>query len=247
MLSRRGVLAGIAIAVAILTVLGALVVTLTLARRGGSAPLDQVPAVTASALGWGAGVLLAFAAAAHALERDKEAGLLSLLRARGATLGAYLWARVGGLALLLAAVCVGGTLLVGCVAVLVASRAGLLLRTLHGTGAALVYAAAFSATLAALGMAALGARSRAGGYVFLLAVLVIPELLSPMTQALLPAGWSDLASIPDALQGLRAGLMPGGTDVWRATKAAFALALVVTACVALVRRAAIRVAAEEAH
>jgi hypothetical protein len=245
-LSRRGPLAAISLGIGALTILGAIAATLAVARRGENAPLEQMPGMTAGALGWGAGVLLAFAAAAHALRRDREDGMTALLRARGASIAGYVWTRVGGLTLLLAAVCVGGTLVAGVVATLAATRVGLVLRTLQGTGAALAYAVAFCATLGPLAMAALGARSRAGGYLFLLAVLVLPELLSPLTSSIVPDGWRDLTSIPDALHALRASLMPRGADPWRATKAVFVLALVVAACLALVRRAAAAAQAEEA-
>jgi hypothetical protein len=236
----------VALGVAALTILGAVTAVLAAARFINDAPLDRVPALAASALGWGAGVLLGFAAAVQAQGRDQREGILALFRIRGASVRTYVWARVGGLTLLLAAVCVGGTLLTGLAATLVATRAGLALRTLHATGAAVAYAAAFSVVLGPLAMAALGARSRAGGYLFLVFVLVVPELLSPVTSALVPPGFRDLTSIPDALRVVRAALMPRSVDLWREAKALFALALVVAACIALVGRAAVRAAAQEA-
>jgi hypothetical protein len=245
-LSRRGVLAPLSLGIGVLTVLGAAAAIVVMARRGERAPLDRVPGITASALAWGAGVLLAFAASAHALKRDRDEGITALLRARGGTLGGYLWTRIGGLSALLACLCVGGTLLTGIVAALVATRAGLVLDTLQATVAALAYSAAFSATMGPIAMAALGARSRAGGYLFLLGVLALPELFSPLTATILPSGWRDLASIPDALHAVGASLMPRNVDPWRATKALFLLALVALVCLSLVRRAAARAQAEEA-
>jgi hypothetical protein len=54
-------------------------------------------------------------------------------------------------------------------------------------------------------MATLGARTKAGGYLGLLAVVVLPELLAPWTAQLLPRGWHELTSIPAALEALATG------------------------------------------
>ena len=245
-LARRGVLATVSLVIGALTILGALGVTASLLRRGGGATFEEVPSLAAGALAWGAGVLFAFAVSTHALKRDREAGITALLRARGASLSGYLWTRVGGLTGWLVLLVAGGTLLVGLVATLLSARAGASLRTLQGTGAAVAYALAFALTLGPLAMAALGARSRAGGYLWLLVVLVVPQLLAPMSGALLPYGFGELTSIPGALAALRASLMPPGVDAWRATKALFVLALVVAVCLAGVRRAARRAQQEEA-
>ncbi len=68
---------------------------------------------------------------------------------------------------------------------------------------AIAYALVFAATLGPVAMAALGARTRAGGYLSLLAVLVVPELLARFTDRLLPRGWHELTSIPEALAAVR--------------------------------------------
>jgi hypothetical protein len=245
-LSRRGALGVGALAIGALTTLGAVAAVFVMARRGERAPLERVPAVAASALAWGAGVLLAFAASVRVLQRDREAGITALLRARGAAVDGHLWARVGGLTLLLAAVVAGGTLATGLAATMLAARAGVALRALQGTAAAVVYALAFAGVLGPLAMAALGARSRVGGYAWLLMVLVLPELVAPMTSTMLPEGWHELTSIPGALVALRGALMPPGFDAWRAGRALVVLAIVVATCLAIVRRAAARVQREEA-
>ncbi len=245
-LSRRGVLATISIGIALLTVLGAIALTFLLAGRGERAPLERLPALTASGLAWGAGILVAFSASVQAMKRDREGGLTALLRARGASVASYVWTRVGGLTIVLAILVAGGTLLTGMVAMLLATRTGIVLRTAQGTLAAVAYAIAFSATLGPLAMAALGSRSRAGGYIWLLVILVLPELLSPLTSAILPNGWRELASIPGALHALCVALMPPGIDVWRGAKALFVIALVVAACLVVVRRATATAQAEEA-
>jgi hypothetical protein len=245
-LARRGILALLSLGIAALTVLGAIAAAFIVARGGPRPPLERVPGVAASALAWGAGVLLAFAASAQALRRDRTEGITALLRARGASVRTYVWLRVGGLTALLLFVVAGGAFTAGVAATLVATRAGLALRALQGTAAAVAYGAAFALTLGPLAMAALGARSRAGGYFWLLMVLLVPEMLTPLTEALAPSGWSELVSIPGALGALRAALMPPGIHLVRAVKAMFVLALIVAASVAVVARAARTARREEA-
>ena len=244
-LARRGRMVRVALGIAAITVLGALVLALKLAVHGEAAPLGELCAMSAAALAWGAGVLIAFAASAQALRRDRTSGVRALLRARGASSVAYIGGRVGGLALLLAIVVGGGTLIVGLAGILLASRIGAAGRVLQATIASLAYSLAFAATLGPLAMAALGARSRAGGYVWLLVLLVLPEMLMPWTGDALPAPWREVASVPTALGAFRGALMPPGIDWGRFVRAAFVLALVAAACVALVRRDMIRVDAED--
>ena len=244
-LARRGVIARISLGIAGLTVVAAIVAAFLMAR-GPRPPLEHLPPLTASVLAWGAGVLIAFAGAAHAFRTDRTEGITALLRARGASARAHVWSRMGGLTLLLALVVGAGTLLGGLVATLVATRAGVALRTLQATCAATVYAAAFALTLGPLAMAALGARSRIGGYGWLVTVLVLPELFAPVTRSVVPSGWTDLVSIPAALGALRGALMPPSVHPWHAAKALFVLALVVLACVLLTTRAAARAHREEA-
>ena len=239
-LARRGVLAKISMGIAALTVLGVTAASFVVARSGESAPLEQMPVVAASALGWGAGVLLAFASAAHALTRDRADGIDALLRARGGSAGAYLWARVGGLGVLLAAVIAGGTLIAGLVAVLLASRVGLAGRALQGTVAALGYALAFAATVAPLAMAVVGARSRVGGYAWLLVVLVLPEVVARWTGVMVPTSFRELTSIPSALGAVRSALMPPGMDAGLLLRALGILAAVAALALVAVRRAAVR-------
>jgi hypothetical protein len=191
-------------------------------------------------------VLLAFAASVHAFRRDREDGIPALLRARGAAFGAYAWSRAYGLTLLLLIVVAGGTLASGLCATLVASRAGAAMRVAQGALAAFVYATAFAFTLGPLAVATLGNRSRAGGYFWLLMVLALPELLAPVTEGLVPPGFSELVSIPGALDALRAALMPPRLEPWRAVKALFVLTLVAFACAAVILRAARESQREEA-
>lgn len=226
-LARGGTMAKVAIAIGALTCFGAAILALVMAQTESHPPLETMPGLTAEALAWGAGVLLAFASAAHALRRDRDDGIQALVRSRGGDAHDYVWGRVGGLALLLAVVVGGGTLFTGLVAMLAARQFGLAALTAQGTLAGLAFALAFSATLAPIAMAALGARSRAGGYAWLVAILLLPELLAGWTGAVLPEAWSSVLSIPGALTTLESSLMPSEVDV-----AALARSLVVLAAVA---------------
>ena len=221
----EGILPKVSVAFGALLTVIMLSIAIAAARQ--DVDLHNVAAATARVLGWGAGVLAAFAAAARALDRDRDDGYFALLESRGAHLGAYLWARIGGLALLLLVVVAGGTLITG-------------LAALRGTAAGVAYAVAFSVTVAPLAMAALGARSRTGGYGVLFLVLVVPELMASVTSELVPEPWGDVVSIPAALDSLREGLN-APLDPARCARAVFALAGVIVLATLVVRsQAAIR-------
>ena len=243
-LALRGPLAWISVAIAGVTVFGAVVVTLTVAHEGPNAPLTALPSLTAGALAWGAGVLLAFASGAHALQRDVTEGIRALLVARGGSLRAYAFARVGGLAAVLAAILGGGTAVAGVVATLAASKLGLAAATLQATVGSVAYGFAFAAVIAPIAVAALGARSRSGGYGWLLVVLVMPELFSRWTARALPHAWRELVSVPSALAALRASLLPPGIDVARFARAAIVLVIVFVVAMLVVHREVARVGNE---
>ena len=245
-LARKGAMVGISIGIAVLTVLGAILLVASAADDGPAAPIAEICAGTSAALAWGAGVLIAFAASAQALRSDRTSGIRALLRARGTSSAAYALGRIGGLAVVLAIIVGGGSLIVGLVSAALASRIGLAGSALQATFASIAYSLAFAATLAPLAMAALGARTRAGGYVWLLLLLVLPELLLPWTSAFLPSAWREVASVPTALAAFRNALMPPSIDILRLVRAGAALALVALFCLALVRREMVRVDAEEA-
>jgi hypothetical protein len=228
----EGVLPKISVAFGALLTMVMLSIAVAAARR--DVDLHNVATATASILGWGAGVLAAFAAAARALERDRDEGYFALLESRGAHLSAYLWARIGGLTLLLVVIIAGGTLITGLGATMAARSGTSALAALHGTAVGVVYSIAFSVTLAPLAMAALGARSRAGGYGVLFLVLVLPELLASISAGLVPEPWSDVVSIPAALDSLREGLS-APLDPARCARAVFALAIVVALSILVVR------------
>jgi hypothetical protein len=236
-LARRGILARIAIGLGALTVLFGCAVAIAMGRRGEGAPIHTVPIVASSALAWGAGFLLAFGSAAHALRRDRTEGVQHLLLARTTSLRAYVIARVGGLAAVLAVVVAGGTLLVGAVAVAASTRASVVPKTLQATFAAFVFALAFSAVVAPIAFAALGARSRMGGYFFLLFVIVVPEVMAGALSGMLPESLVEVIAVPSALAALRSALAPGTFDALRTMRALVAIALWMIFATALVRRA----------
>jgi hypothetical protein len=246
-LARRGFMAIVSMGITALTVLVAIVITIVLAARGKDAPLHDVPLVASSAIAWGGGFLHAFAAAAHALRRDKADGIRELALLRTTSLRGYLVARVGGLAALLAIVVAGGTLLVGIVCALASSRFHGVPKTLQATLAAFVFALAWSAVVAPVAFAALGARSRVGGYLFLVGIVVVPELIASAFSGAVPESIVEVLSIPSALGALRGALAPDGFDLLRAGRAVIALAVFVGFALLLVRRDAAAVAQPEAE
>jgi hypothetical protein len=245
-LAWTGILARSALGLAALTTLAAIAVAFILVRqRGYAAPLHDVPSLASGALAWGAGVLLAFAASVQALRRDRQEGILSLARARGQSDSRYIAGRVGGLAMAVALPVIGGTLVTSVVC-LALSTADATVAVVRGSFAALAFAIAFSIVLPAVAMAALGARSRGGGYLALVAVLVVPELLRGLTAQLLPYDWHALTSIPGALSEVRTALMPSGPpDLTMIGRAVVVLGLVTLVALFAVRSSAARVAAED--
>ncbi len=243
-LARRGVLAWISIGICFFTSIVVALVGVVLATRGANAPIHDVPIVASSALAWGGGFLLAFAAAAHALRRDRTDGIRDLVVARTRSLRGYLLARVGGLVALVALLVAGGTLLAGLVSVIAAAQVSAVPKTLQATGAALVFSLAFALVVSPVAFAALGARSRLGGYVFLLALVTVPEVVVGMMGSAIPEGVADVLSIPSALSALRSALAPGTVEIARAVRAIVALSFFVVFAVVLVRRDARRIEVE---
>jgi hypothetical protein len=192
--------------------------------RHGANTLAAVPTVTAYALTWGAGLTLAAAASIRAPYRDAETGVLALFLARGATLREYVRARIAGLMLWIA-LWVGGGTLVAIAGTLAAARpTEAVLRSSVG---ALMYSLAFCAMAGPVAMATLGAQARLRGYLALLLVVVVPELAASWTERqVLPEGWSELASLPEALGALRAAAV-APPDLLRTARALAGLTAVV--------------------
>jgi hypothetical protein len=200
------------------------------AARHGERAAERVVTFTAEGVAWSAGIMIAFGAALRAFHRDREQGVLSLARVRGASVAQYARGRVGGLVLVLAATVGGPTLL----ATLAATAAGGGWSSVRGGLAGLAYALAFAASVGPVALAALGAKTRTGGYFTLLAVLVLPEVVSPWTSGLLPHGWWELTSIPAALKAVRLGVAQPIEAGASAARAVAALAAVVAVAVLVV-------------
>lgn len=246
MLARRGPLAVVSMAVSVLTVLALAVVALVLARHGSDAPVPSVPALASSAIVWGGAFLQAVSVASGALRRDRAEGVRQLFIARTTTLRGYLLGRVGGLAVVLAAVAGGGTLIVSVVAVLAATQGDVLLLTIQGALGAVLHATAFAFVIAPVVFATLGSRTRFGGYFALLLVLVVPELIVAAVGSRFPSEVTELCAIPSALATLRSSLAPGSVDVFRLLRAVVVLAFYASVATLVVRRDAVFVGAEEA-
>ncbi len=226
-LARARTSAKLAFALAGLTVVWAVGAAVVLAGRDAGKALADVGAASATLLAWGAGILVAVPASMRALREDRESGVRALLRARGVSATAYATGRVSGLALVLFAVVGGGALVAGGASVLAASRVGVAAAALHGLVVALAYSAAYALVVAPIALAALGARSRPGGFLRFLAVILVPLLLESWAASLAP-DWGHLLSVPTALTALRAAVAHG-LDV-----AGLARALVVLAAFAAV-------------
>ena len=233
-LARGGALSTIAIVAGAVITFGAVAAAFVLSRRGALVMLGDLPGGTAALLAWVPGVLIAFSAAAHALRRDRDVGVRALAAARGVSPREYLVGRILGLVLVLSMVIVGGTTLTAAACTALAGRPGIAY-VAQASGASVAYAAAFAFTLGPLALAALGARTRAGGYAWLLGILLVPGLLARWTGEIFPDAWHDFTSIPGALTGLRVALMPPGIDAGRLGRAVVVLGAVVAVCLFLVR------------
>ncbi len=219
-------MAVVSMAISAMTTAGFVVLAIAFARRGGDAPVHDVPMIASSALAWGGGFLHAFSVSVNALRRDRTEGIDHLFRSRVAGAGGrgYVVARVGGLALLLALVIGGGTLLTGAGAILASSSIGAIGRTAQATAASVTFALAFAIVIAPIAMAILGTRTRPFGYVGLLLVLVLPEVLGSTVSAI-PSEVAELIALPSALAALRSSLAPGTEDLYRFFRALAALLL----------------------
>jgi hypothetical protein len=160
---------------------------------------QRIPFFTAAIVAWSAGVTLAYGSALGATRSDADEGVLFLARTRGIGASEHAFGRVVGLTALLALSVAGSTFVAGMAATSVSPAP---LVAVKETGSALVYAVAFATIIGPLALAALGGRSRALGYLVFVAVLCLPELVSPWTRTVLPHGWTELTSIPEALNTL---------------------------------------------
>jgi hypothetical protein len=234
-LARRGVMAAVSLGLTVACVAGSGVVAFVLGQHRRQAALPNVPLVASSALAFGVGVLVAFTVSTRAFRRDEDEGVRALLSARGVHATGYLGARIAGLAALLALLVGGGSVGVGALTLLASRSTPAALHTVQASFAALTFGLAFAFVFAPVAMATLGARSRGGGYLALLAVLGLPELLRPWLSRVIDPSWLDLLSIPGALAGLRGALAPVGVDLAATGRSVVVLLVVVVAAVAIVR------------
>ncbi len=235
LLAGRGPLFFVSLGLSLVIVGWAATRALVLAKAGNANALLAVPAACSSALVWGTAILVAFGASVQALRRDRAEGIVALMASRGA-LGRYLFARVSGLATLLFVILGGGALVSGLACTFAAMELSVALEALGATGASVAYGAAASVTLALVCFAALGTRSRGGGYVRLAAILFIPELLQQFLVDLVPDAWRELLSIPEALVALRSALTPHAFDPFRLGRAVVLLVFVCGIALVVIKR-----------
>lgn len=216
----------LALAVGAVSALGAMALAAWLAMSTPPAPLPELLTAASWVFVWGAGFLVAVGAALKALTLDVQDGYAALVRARRRTRRFGALARVLGSFVVIFAVTSGATLLVALTAFAGARSWPLAADIATSLGANLAYTTAFSAMLAPVSIAALGARSRAGGYFTLLLIVVIPDWLSGWTERLLPS-WKDVLSIPGALAVLRDTIAFGPLDIERLARAGIVIVGVV--------------------
>jgi uncharacterized membrane protein len=123
-------------------------------------------------------------------------------------------------------------------------KVGALPLTAQASAAAVAYGFAFSFVVAPVAFATLGARTRIGGYFYLLLILVLPEILTSALDKSLPSELLEVCAIPSALAALRASLAPGTTDLFRFLRASVALFVFISAAMLWIRREIVRMERE---
>jgi hypothetical protein len=210
---------------------GSAVIAAILAKGHATALASRLPTLVSMGVAWSAGISVAFGGALLALRADLDQGVVALARIRGVGLPAYVRGRIWGLSVLIALTVGAAVLGVGFTTSLEAPDRHAAIRE---AAAALTYACAFAATMGPLAMAALGTGNRLIGYLCLLAVIALPELLAGWTEPLLPAGWRELTSIPSALAAVAAGVRSSAPSFWHMMRALAGLAAIVAASLAVV-------------
>ncbi len=228
-------LAWVGVFIVALSTLACLVVTFKV-RHDGIA-LTGAVRLSTSLIWWGALVLIAFALSVRVLHRLRDDGLATFMQlrtGRNTAWQAYLFGMFGRLC----AVALPPVLLVGVAALALApadhGRIFLMLV------ACLISTVVFAATLSSVAMAALGGRSRAGGYLRLFAILTIPELVGSSLS--LSKEMRGMTSISALLSTLVDSLSRG--DVSKLIIAVFILASVVAFAVGIIKLEWARVVGE---
>lgn len=198
----------------IAAILGALAVFLGLvlltivrgAHVSASSALGALPALPhlfAHAICWGVAPLGLFGTEQRAFVRDHEDGIRGLLGGRGKD-ALYGRARLVSSITTAATISVSFTALLAVATALAATGTGEAWRTWKSAGGGVLYSAVFAIVMGTLALAVLGGRGRGGGYLGLMTVLVLPELLEPLTTRALPAhlGQAIPVSIPSILSAI---------------------------------------------
>lgn len=247
-LATRGWLSKFALLSAVLIVVGAGLAIGILSHRELAPPLAEMVTLTTSALSWGSGATLAFASSLHATRDDVQSGLVELARLRGFSEARYALSRTFGLAVVVFFVIACGAVLTAMASLAVAPRAsvGAIASALRS---GVLYGATFAVVVSPLAMAALGARSRLQGYLILLSLLVLPELLRPYTKTLVAPELHDLLTLPTLLGVVQRATGAGGHDieVMRVFRALLALAFLSATSTYFIVRANRRLQLEEAR
>lgn len=185
-----------------------------IAHSGDLTALRPLLETTAAALLWGPGVLFAFPTALRAFVQDARTGVRALVVLRGGSEASYLVYRIGGLASAMALSLGSAALFVGAACAWAARDGDVLGGTLAAAAAAFVHVTFGSVLVATVAFAAVGARTRAGGYLRFLAWLVFPGFALALVGA--PPALREIGSIDEVLATLRGALArPAWSEVAR--------------------------------
>lgn len=234
-LTQRRLLVRVAWGMGLLTALVGMGGAGMLARGAEHPPLVAWLLLVQNALAYGVAVLVAFGGATQAFRKDRDDGVRALLRARGQGTREYVIARFVALLVAVMLPTVGGMMLTGGVALAVAPKVRVLPEVVRAAAVGVGFCASFSFLVTLVALAALGARGRAGGYLVLLALFVVPDFLSPWTASLVPPAWSTLVSLPGIVGSARDALWPGTFDGPLLVRSLGALGLASVALAVLVR------------
>ncbi len=220
-------LSWLAIALVVLATLACFVVTFRV-RNDGVALVGAIRLSTSIIWWGGATVLMAFAQSARVLHKLWGEGLSTLLQLRAGRRTAW-QAYLFGMVARLCIVALPPIALVGIFSLALApSDHGRIVAMLV---ACLVSTLFFSGTLASVAMAALGGRSRAGGYLRLFAILTIPELVgSSLTVSKEMRG---MLSVPSVLSTLVDSIAHGNMS--RMLTASFVLVAVNVLAIGIIK------------
>ncbi len=187
------------------------------------------PVAASNAMTLGPGVFVVLALTVDVFRRDRREGVWNYYRSRGVRFNEYARTRMLGAFVLTFLAVFAAPLLLGMVGLLFAPNARLSMAMLGTFVGVTLFSLSYAALLVALAWAAFAPRPFAKGYVMVLLVMVLPEIVAPYVSGWLPEGWVDLLTVRTLLASFRASLLPGGWDVHVMAKHVLALGVLTSA------------------